>query len=364
MREAPTIASEPSATADERLALAVVVRRPDDDRRRIALHRAGTRPSSPSTPRQKRTNGFSSHSRPIVVSSVCPGSTRVSCGSVISTSMTERRTSSADPPPTASRKSVSPEKQRPPTDERDAVVGMAGRRQRLDAEAARLDRSRRDLEAVALDELVVARDVIGVSVRDEQMSRRDALALDCREQRLERRAAVDEDRRPARLVREEEGVREPRGVHAPLDDHQVDRTEVRRGWENRAADRLTEGGTMNDVFVARGARGRRRPLVDLPHHRDRVARLRADRVPVGLHVGLRDLLPVRRRRHRRGRERAPGDLHLDDGLEVGARAPRRRSSSSSASTRSSIRTTRSRRSRCSSASSCSSRASSTSPSRS
>ena len=47
------------------------------------------------------------------------------------------------------------------------------------------------------------------------------LALDGLEQRLERRAAVDEDRRPAGLVREEEGVREPGRVHAPLDDHQT-----------------------------------------------------------------------------------------------------------------------------------------------
>ena len=78
---------------------------------------------------------------------------------------------------------------------------------------------------------------------------------------------------------------------------------------------------MNEhVRAARGPRGGSRSLVDLPAHRNRVAGLRADRVPVGLHDGLRDLVPVRRRRDRRGRERVLRDLHLDDGLEVGARA--------------------------------------------
>ena len=42
-----------------------------------------------STPRQSRTNTFSSHSAPIVVGSVWPGWTRVSGGSFIRTSMIE-----------------------------------------------------------------------------------------------------------------------------------------------------------------------------------------------------------------------------------------------------------------------------------
>ena len=37
-------------------------------------------------------NGLCSHSRPIVVSSVCPGRTRTSGGSAIRTSITDRRT--------------------------------------------------------------------------------------------------------------------------------------------------------------------------------------------------------------------------------------------------------------------------------
>jgi len=108
-----------------------------------------------------------------------------------------------------------------PDHERDAVVRMPGRREHFDVEAAGLDRTGRNLEAVALDELVVAGDVVGVIVGDQEMRRRDAFALHRRDERLERRAAVDEHRRAARLVREEERVREPAGVHAPLDEHQT-----------------------------------------------------------------------------------------------------------------------------------------------
>ena len=63
--------------------------------------------------------------------------------------------------------------------------------------------------AEALDELVVAGDVIRVAVCDEEVRRRDPLALDGGEQRLERRAAVDENGCSSRLVGEQEAVREP-----------------------------------------------------------------------------------------------------------------------------------------------------------
>src|ERR671936_401897 len=69
---------------------------------------------SGSAPRQTRTNGFCSHSRPMVVSSVWPGRTRISAGSFISTSTTERRICARSPPPTASRNSTSPEKHASP----------------------------------------------------------------------------------------------------------------------------------------------------------------------------------------------------------------------------------------------------------
>ena len=94
-----------------------------------------------------------------------------------------------------------------------------GRLQRLDRETARLERALDDLDAVALDELGVAGDVVGVRVRRQQVRHVQALALDDLVQRLERRAAVDEDRRPAGLVREQVRVREPVGMHAPLDQH-------------------------------------------------------------------------------------------------------------------------------------------------
>ena len=94
-----------------------------------------------------------------------------------------------------------------------------GSLERLDREAAGLERALDDLDAVALDELGVAGDVVGVRVRREQVRDVQALALDDLVQRLERRAAVDEDGRPAGLVREQVRVREPVGMHAPLDQH-------------------------------------------------------------------------------------------------------------------------------------------------
>jgi len=76
-------------------------------------------------------------------------------------------------------------------------------------------------------------DVVGVAVGDEEMGRRHPLALDRLQERLERRAAVHEDRCSSRLVSQQEGVREPPGMHAPLDDH------VRRSY-GRSPARLGE----------------------------------------------------------------------------------------------------------------------------
>ena len=86
-------------------------------------------------------------------------------------------------------------------------------------QAAGLERALDDLEPVPLDELGVAGDVIGMRVRRQQVRDVQPLALDDLVQRLERRAAVDEDGRPARLVGEQVRVREPVGMHAPLDQH-------------------------------------------------------------------------------------------------------------------------------------------------
>jgi hypothetical protein len=110
---------------------------------------------------------------------------------------------------------VAAEAELPVDDERDAVVAVAGRRQRLDAEAAGLEVAGDDLDA----ELVLVLDVVGMRVRAQQVGRGEALALDDLEQRPKRGTAVDEHGRPAGLVTEDVGVREPALVHRPTDDH-------------------------------------------------------------------------------------------------------------------------------------------------
>jgi len=87
------------------------------------------------------------------------------------------------------------------------------------AEQADGYRTGRHLEPVAVDELVVPRNVIGMPVRHEQMRRAEAVAVDGLDERLERSAAVDEEGGPGVLVGHEVGVREPRRMHAPHDEH-------------------------------------------------------------------------------------------------------------------------------------------------
>jgi hypothetical protein len=116
--------------------------------------------------------------------------------------------------------------------ERDAVVGVPGRLDRLDAQAARLDRSGEDGDREPARELVLVLDVIRVAVRTQDVRRCEPLALDRLEQRLERRPAVDEHRHAARRVADDEGVREVPRVHRALDDH----AQSLRHW--RASERL------------------------------------------------------------------------------------------------------------------------------
>ena len=88
-------------------------RRSRATRRRACASRPTTRHGvvpSGSAPRHTRTNGFESHSRPIVVSSVWPGNTRRSCGIAMYTSITTCLIAAKSPPPTASLKRLSPEK--------------------------------------------------------------------------------------------------------------------------------------------------------------------------------------------------------------------------------------------------------------
>ena len=101
------------------------------------------------------------------------------------------------------------------------VVGVPGRLERLDAQAAGLERALDDLEPVALDELVVAGDVVVMRVRRQQVGDRQPLALDGLVQRSERRAAVDEHGRAARLVGQRDRRSRATRVHAPLDQHSV-----------------------------------------------------------------------------------------------------------------------------------------------
>ncbi len=74
--------------------------------------------------------------------------------------------------------------------------------------------------------------------------------------------------------------------------------------------------------------------MDLPPHRNRLARLRADRVPVGLHDGVAISIPVRRRRRLRRSERVHGDLRSRRPAGSGFTASSACCSCSSGSTRS------------------------------
>jgi hypothetical protein len=94
-------------------------------------------------------------------------------------------------------------------DERDPVVRMAWRRDRLDPEPAGLHRARDDGDPEPGRQLVLVLDVVGMAVGAQEVRRREAVALDRLQQRLERRPRVDEDGDSARLVADDERVRQP-----------------------------------------------------------------------------------------------------------------------------------------------------------
>src|SRR5919201_5053992 len=100
-------------------------------------------------------------------------------------------------------------------DERDHVVRMTGRRDRRDPKTANLY----GVAPHGQTELAFAGDVVVVRMRTQDQLRPDAPALAGGAQRLERRAGVDVERRSALLVGDEIRVREPAGIHAPLDEH-------------------------------------------------------------------------------------------------------------------------------------------------
>ena len=131
----------------------------------------------------------------------------------------------------------------PPATKRDAVVRVPRCREDLDAQRAGLDRAARHLEPEAPDELVVARDVVGVPVRDEQVRRGQPLALDRLEERLERRAAVHEHRRAARLVPEEVRIGQPGRMERSLDEHGLAPLARERGVQECGDDHRTSSWT-------------------------------------------------------------------------------------------------------------------------
>ena len=269
-----------------------------------AVHAADTarvsRPPRRARARSART-GCRSHSRPIVVSTVCPGSTRRPWSSVISRSITESRTTSAGPPPTASRKSVSPEKQSSslttnatPSSECPGV-GIASTRRPPVSSGAGHDR---DPERGARAPPRARRDPRGRVCEGCASASRRSRSTSL-EQRLERRAAVDEDRDAARLVADDERVREPPGVHRPLDDHRL------TGYATDAGRaRLTPCVARSAAILARPRPRRRRPRASAavrvvePFPLERYAGQRRDRTR-----------RPRRRPERHPRERAQHAAH-------------------------------------------------------
>ena len=163
-------------------------------------------------------------------------------------------------------------------DECDAVVGVTRRRDRLDAEPSRLDRSRHDRDPEPTGQELLVLDVIRVAVRAKDVRRRQPFALEGLEQRLERRAAVDEQGDAARLVADEERVREPPLVHRPLDDHPLDR--LRK--ECRSA-RLTPCVARRQRFSRHSRAPRPRAPRSRSSRRSRSIAMPA-RAPIGLAV--------------------------------------------------------------------------------
>ena len=104
-------------------------------------------------------------------------------------------------------------------DERDAVVGVARKRDRSDDEPAgdEVTGDNRDPEELA--ELVLMLDVIRVRMRSQQVRGRQVLAGHDLEQWLERRPAVDENGRSLRRVTDHVGIGQPSRMHRPTDNH-------------------------------------------------------------------------------------------------------------------------------------------------
>jgi hypothetical protein len=127
-------------------------------------------------------------------------------------------------------------------DEREAAGGVARRAQRLDAKVAGLDdvpvgerlrtvdglgliRQHRGAETTL--DLAVVRNVVRVAVRRQKVRDLYIEPLGSLNQRRQGSPAIHEEARPARLVGDEVGIGEPRGIHAPFDDHAEGRMPTR-----------------------------------------------------------------------------------------------------------------------------------------
>ena len=196
------------------------------------------------------------------------------------------------------------------------VVGVPRRLERLDAQAARLERALDDLEAVPLPQLVVAGDVVVVRVRRQEVGDVQALALDGFVQRPERRAAVDEDGRSAGLIGEQIGIGQPFRMHGPFDQHpwnvpgspitmrqrrkDCGRTGLFSLWKHPLGRRSARNGSRAERVWPQG--------LSLRHGRQRVERQSRQRRPVTHSDGRRaSLLEQRRQGDRRRRNRSRGD---------------------------------------------------------
>ena len=76
-----------------------------------------------------------------------------------------------------------------------------------------------DLDAVARTQLVLMYDVIRMGMRPEDRGGGCAPGLDRRDERADVGAGVHEEGRASLPIRNREGVRQPVGMHAPLDQH-------------------------------------------------------------------------------------------------------------------------------------------------
>jgi phage shock protein A len=100
-------------------------------------------------------------------------------------------------------------------DERDHVVGVAGRCQRLHSQATHLGGTGLDRQA----ELALVLDMVGMRMGPQDDLRLDPPVLRRLLQRLERRSGIDVQGGPALLICNEVGVREVARMQAPFDEH-------------------------------------------------------------------------------------------------------------------------------------------------